>query len=221
MNFPDGLFPAVWSWAALVLCLPIVGWAVFTAPWRRLGDAKQLHGWLGTIVVLMLMWRINANVRPGLNLHFLGATTLTLMFGRQLAIVGLGIVLGAVTAIGAAGWSAYPLNALVLVALPPFLADAIRRLVERRLPCHMFVYIFAAGFFGAAVTIMLTGLAATSLLALADIYPVHLLFSDYYPYFALLGFAEAWMNGAAITLLVVYFPEWVGTFDDRRYLWKK
>jgi uncharacterized membrane protein len=168
----------------------------------------------------MVMWRLNANVRPGLNLHFLGATTLTLMFGRQLAIIGLAIVLAAVTAFGAAGWSAYPLNAVVWAALPPFLAFAIYRLVERLLPANMFVYIFASGFFGSAATIILTGLAATALLALAGIYPVPLLFSEYYPYYALLGFAEAWMNGEAITLLVVYFPHWMWTFDDKRYLRK-
>jgi uncharacterized membrane protein len=37
----------------------------------------------------------------------------------------------------------------------------------------------------------------------------------------LLAFAEAWLTGAAVTLMVVYYPHWVGTFDDRRYLWKK
>jgi uncharacterized membrane protein len=221
MNFPDGLFTAAWTWGAALPLAAIVAWSVATAPWRRLADSTQLHGWLGTLVVLMVMWRLNANVRPGLNLHFLGATTLTLMFGRQLAIVGLGIVLAAVTAVGAAGWTAYPLNALLLAALPPFLADAIRRLVERMLPPHLFVYIFVVAFFGAAVTIVLTGLAATLVLAIAGVYSAYLLFSDYYPYYALLGFAEAWMNGAAITLLVVYFPHWVGTFDDRRYLRKK
>ena len=57
----------------------------------------QLNVWLGTIVVLMLVWSMKAGVRPGLNLHLLGATVFTLMFGRQLAIIGLSIVLAAVT----------------------------------------------------------------------------------------------------------------------------
>jgi uncharacterized membrane protein len=41
------------------------------------------------------------------------------------------------------------------------------------------------------------------------------------PFYLLLGFSEAWLNGAAITLMVVYYPHWVGSFDDRRYLWQK
>ena len=39
--------------------------------------------------------------------------------------------------------------------------------------------------------------------------------------YVLLAFAEAWLTGALITLMVVYLPHWVGTFDDRRYLWNK
>jgi uncharacterized membrane protein len=221
MNFPDGLFPAPWYlWAVAPLALVLV-WALATAPWKRLADSTQLHGWLGAIVIIMVMWRINANVRPGLNLHLLGATAITLMYGRQLAIIALGLVLVAVTLNSGSGWHAYALNALVLTVLPVFLAYGILRLVERWLPANMFVYIFVACFFGAAAVVVLTGLAATLVMAAAGVYSVDLLFSDYFPYYILLGFAEAWMNGAAITLLVVYFPHWVGTFDDSRYLRKK
>ena len=221
MNFPNGLFPAGWMWGALVVLVPAFVWAVLTAPWRRLAEARQLHGWAGAIVVLMLMWSISAGVKPGLNLHILGATALTLMFGRQLAMIGLAVVLAAVTFNGGAGWQPYALNALVLAVLPVFLAYGILRLMERLLPAHMFVYIFVAAFFGAAVAVVLTGLAAMVLLYAAGVYPLAMLLSDYLPYYILLGFAEAWMNGAAITLLVVYFPHWVATFDDRRYLLNK
>ena len=220
MDFPDGLFPAPWCWAAFATLAPILGWAIATAPWRRVRDSTQLHGWLGTIVVVMLVWRMNAGIRPGLGLHLLGATTMTLMFGRRLAIVGLAIVMAAVTLSGGGGWHAYALNVLVLAVLPVILAHGIWRIVEHLLPRHLFVYIFVTAFFGAAVTVALTGLAAILLLAVADVYPMHLLLTDYFPSFVLMGFAEAWMNGAAITLLVVYFPLWVGTFVDHRYLLK-
>jgi uncharacterized membrane protein len=33
-----------------------------------------------------------------------------------------------------------------------------------------------------------------------------------------MAWAEAFLTGAAITLMVVYQPGWVATFDDRRYL---
>jgi uncharacterized membrane protein len=218
MNFPEGLFTSVWAFGAFMPLALVWLWCLRTAPWKRLADSGQLNVWLGTIVVLTLFWSMKAGVKPGLNLHLLGATAFTLMFGRQLAVLGLSVVMAAVTLNGAAGWEAYALNILVTAVFPCFAADLILRIVERYLPPNFFCYIFCAGFFGAAVAVVSTGLLSTLLLWLAGVYSADLLFSDYFPYFALLGFAEAWLNGAAITLMVVYYPHWVGSFDDRRYL---
>ena len=65
---------------------------------------------------------------------------------------------------------------------------------------------------------MLEGLLASLLLAGAGVYEFSMLRSEYLPYFLLLGFAEAWLSGALITLLVVFKPDWVLAFDDQRYL---
>jgi uncharacterized membrane protein len=221
MNFPEGLFGSEWAFGAFGPLVLVWLWCLRTASWRRLADSGQLNVWLGTVVALLLFWSMKAGVKPGLNLHLLGATAFTLMFGRQLAIVGLSAVIAAVTFNGAAGWDVYALNVLVTAVFPCIAADVLLRLVERYLPPNFFCYIFFAAFFGAAIAVVSTGLLATLLLWLAGIYPAELLFEEYFPYFALLGFAEAWLNGAVITLMVVYYPSWVGSFDDRRYLFRK
>lgn len=221
MNFPAGLFSDAWAFGAIVPLALVLLWSLRTAPWRRLADSGQMNVWLGAIVVLMLMWSMKAGVRPGLNLHLLGVTAVTLMFGRQLAIVALCAVLAAVSFNSDLGWQSYALNALVMAVFPSFVTHGILRLVERWLPANFFIYVFIGAFFGAAATTIATGMVSGGLLALAGVYPPGLLMDDYLPYFLLLGFAEAWLNGAAITLMVVYLPDWVGTFDDRRYLWKK
>jgi uncharacterized membrane protein len=222
VNFPDGLFSNVWAFGAILPYALILLWAVLRAPWRRLGDGGQLNVWLGTIVVLAVVWSLKAGVKPGLNLHLLGATAFTLMFGRHLALIGLSVVLAAVTLNaalnGVAAWQAFALNALALAVFPVLVAHAILRGVERFLPAHIFVYIFVAAFIGAAVTVAATGALTTGLLWLSGAYAAHVLLYEYLPFYALLGFSEAWFNGAAITLMVVYFPHWVGSFDDRRYL---
>jgi uncharacterized membrane protein len=147
------------------------------------------------------------------------------MFGRRLAIIGLSLVLAGVTLngelLGREGWLAYGLNALVLALFPVLMADAIRRGVLRWLPGNFFVYVFVTAFFGAAATVMATGLLASALMWLAAVYPAPTLLDDYLPYYFLLGFAEAWLNGALITVMVVYVPHWVGSFDDRHYLLHK
>ena len=221
MNFHAGLFSDGWAYGAFVPLLAIWLWCLRTAPWRRILDPVQLNGWLGTIVVLMLVWRMQAGAQPGLNLHLLGATAFTLMFGRQLAIVGFSVVMAAVTFNGGAGWEPYALNVMLMAVFPCVFADVLLRIVERYLPANFFVYIFFAAFFGAAIAVVSTGLLSSVLLWLAGIYPGDMIFSDYFPSYILLGFAEAWLNGAAITLMVVYYPHWVGSFDDRRYLAKK
>lgn len=221
MNFPGGLFGDAWAFGAFAPLLAVWFWCLRTAPWRRLADSGQLNVWLGTVVVLMLFWSMKAGVKPGLNLHLLGATAFTLMFGRQLAIVGLSAVMAAITVNGGAGWESYALNVLVTAVFPCVAADALLRIVERYLPPNFFCYIFCAAFFGAAIAMVSTGLLATLLLWVAGVYTADMLVSDYLPYVALLGFAEAWLNGAAITLMVVYYPRWVGSFDDRRYLFKR
>ena len=225
MNFPDALFPQAWALGAFLPLLATWLWCLRTAPWTRLADSVQLNVWLGTIVLLVLVWSMKAGVKPGLNLHFLGATMFALMFGRQLAIIGFSLVLAGVTLNGQLqghdGWLAYGLNALVLAVFPVLLADGIRRAVERFLPENVFVYVFVAAFFGAALTVLATGLLACALLWSAAVYPASTLLDDYLPYYLLLGFAETWLNGALITLMVVYVPHWVGSFDDRRYLLNK
>ena len=37
----------------------------------------------------------------------------------------------------------------------------------------------------------------------------------------LLAFPEALLNGMAVTLLVVYQPQWLFDYSDREYLWRK
>lgn len=225
MNFPDALFSDAWVFGAVPLLLLVWIGCLRFAPWRRLSDAAQSNIWLGAIVLLSLLWSMKAGVKPGLNLHLLGATTLTLMFGRELAIAGFSLVLAAVTfnqsLTGIDAWQAYPLNALVLAVFPVVVADTVRRLVERWLPENFFVYVFITAFFGAGLTAVSTGLLATLLLWVADVYPADMLFEDYFPYFLLLGFSEAWLNGAVVTMMVVYAPHWVTSFDDRRYLLNK
>jgi uncharacterized membrane protein len=221
VNFPAGLFPVEWSLAAFLPLAFVAAWCLRAARWRCLAEGNQSGVWAGSIVVLSLAWSLKAGVLPGLNLHVLGATAFTLMFGAALAIPGLLLVLAVVTLNGGAGWDAFALNGLVMAAIPGLLAQSILRAVERWLPPNYFVYLFAAAFFGAGAVVVATGLAACLLLWAAGVYPADRLFSDYFPSYILLAFAEAWLNGAAMALLVVFRPSWVSSFDDRRYFFRR
>lgn len=203
---------------AWLIWLPLFARSIWRAPWRRLLDSEQMNVWLGMIVLLTLLWSLKAGVKPGLNLHLLGATVFTLCFGPYLAFIGLCLVLAGVTLNGAAGIAAYASNALLLAATGVFLAEGIQRLVSRLLPAHFFIFIFVNSFFGAALVVLGVGMVITLVLSIAGAYSWDYLITEYFPYFMLLGFAEAWLSGMLMTLFVVYRPAWVSAFDDSRYL---
>lgn len=221
MNFAPDLFSAGWHIFACLCGLGVGAWVIRTAPWRRMLDGHQLNALAGAAVILTLLWSLNAGVYPGLNLHILGAMATTLIFGPQLALVVLALALSGVTLNGSVEWTAVPINFLAMGIVPVALGSLYFRLVERWLPKHFFVYIFVNAFIGAMVIVLIQGLIASLMLFSAGAYSADKLLSEYLPFFLLLGFAEAWLSGMALTLMVIYRPEWVASFDDRLYLMNK
>lgn len=218
MNFTDNLLGEGWYWVAWVIWGPLFARSVLRAPWRRLGDSEQLNLWLGMVVLLTLVWSLKAGVKPGLALHLLGATVFTLSFGPALAFIGLSVVTAAITLNGAAGVFAFAANALLLAGCGVLFSHLQYRLLDALLPPNLFVYIFVNGFLGAALAVLGVGAVATGLLAFAGAYEWDYLVGEYFPYYLLLAFAEAWLSGMLMTLFVIYRPQWVVTFDDSRYL---
>lgn len=221
MNFPDLLLPGFLLWTGNALALFALLAALQRAPWDTLKRPDLLNVWLGAAVALMLVWSIKTGIKPGLNFHLLGSTLLTLMFGPWLALVMLAVVLVAVTLAGAAGWASLGVNFLLMAALPVVLSHVLYRITDARLPNHFFIYIFVNAFLGAGLAMAACGLAATLLLTGAGIYSSDYLSSQYLPYFILMAWSEAMLTGMVMTLMVVYRPDWVATFDDARYIRRK
>lgn len=219
MNLPYHLFSPGWHVAAAVLCVLAFVFAAVGVRWRELvHSGARRNALLGFAVIMMLLWSLRAGVLPGLNLHLLGAMAACLMFGPCLALFAIALALTGVTLNGAVEWAAWPINLVVMGLIPVLCAQGLRAIVDRWLPSHFFVYVFVLCFAGSALVVMLCGLAASVLLWAAGAYPWWQLAEQYLPYFLLLGFSEAWISGAVLTMMLVYRPEWVHTFNDRRYL---
>lgn len=221
MNFPDGLLPTGWLLPAHGLYAVTLLVALFVAPWRRLYESQLLSVLPGICVGVMIAWTIKAGVAPGLNFHLLGATLLTLMFGWQLAIVGMSVVLLGVTLDGMSGWQTFSVNVLIMGVLPVLVSQLVLVYGKRLLPKHFFIYVFVNAFFGAALAMAVTGATSTALLALGHTYSWNHLFTQYLPFFLLMIFPEAILTGSLIAMFVVYRPHWVGTFSDEQYLRNK
>lgn len=217
MNIVSDFIPqslAIGLWLGLGLGIL---WHVRNCPWHMLGERDNLNVFLGATVSVLGLWLIRTGIKPGLNFHLVGATALTLMFRPSYALLALALVTGAIT-LWDGEYKAYPANLLIMGVVPVLVSWSIYRLVDRRLPNHMFVYIFLNAFFGAAVAVFAVGLASTALSAAIGAYTLDYLLREYLPYYLLMAWSEAFATGMIITLLVVYRPQWVATFDDRRYL---
>jgi uncharacterized membrane protein len=217
MNFTVAAFPAWWHW----LCAGAVAAAgidvALRAPWHRLRDAAHLNPFLGTVVALIVLWNIRTGLRDGLDFHLLGASACALAFGPQLGMAAIALVTIGAAAAGSLEWGSVPVNLLVMGVWPVLVTTAVLRALERWLPGHFFVYVFGAAFFGAALAMVSTGVVASTLLAISG-ERIDDLLSGYLPWYLLMAWAEAFTTGAALTLMVVYRPDWVATFDDARYL---
>ncbi len=218
MNYPYGLLPDAWLWTALVLFSLIFLYTLLTCPWRQIQANNIMHAYLGSCVILLVLWSVRSNVIPGLEYHYLGATLLTLMFGWRLAFIALSIVLAGMVIHGSSDWQSYPLNALLMGLIPSVLSYSLFRLVDRHLPNHFFIYIFINAFFGAALALTTTLLLAMLITLAGGVYNWQALSGDYLPFVPLMIFPEGFITGLLITVMVVMRPEWVHTFDDHRYL---
>lgn len=220
MNIVSHLIPTTWIvilWAALALGGLLLA---RRCAWQMLADRDNLNVFLGATVVVLGLWLIKTGIKPGLHFHLLGATALTLMFRPGFALLALALVTLAVTLLSGE-YNALPANLLIMGAVPVAVSWAIFRLADRRFVNHLFVYIFVNAFFGAALAIAAVGLASTAFAAATGAYPLAYLLDEYLPYYLLMAWAEAFATGMLVTVMVVYKPQWVATFDDRRYLWNK
>jgi uncharacterized membrane protein len=211
-------FPIGWIVTGWAVALPIAALAMRRAPWSRFGESEQVHVWYGAIFCVSVLWNMQATVGEGFRFHLLGIAALTLLAGPALALVGGAVVVGLQIAVRGGLWGNAGLAFVTMVALPAATAWLVLRVAERRLPPNLFVYVFAAAFFGAGLSLGVAGIAGAVALTLGGGRAAELVFGEYVPYLIYLAFGEATVSGMVLTLAVVYRPRWVATFDDARYI---
>lgn len=218
MGLTDDLLP---TWQFLLTgLLFLVGLALSyrQADWRRLRlDQTLQHSFFGAAVALGFLWQLRAGVLPGLSVHILAITTVTLMLGWALAVYAGLIALTISVLAGAETVAAFPATALVTVMLPAGLSHAVMLWERRRGFRNFFAYILVCGFFGAGLAVAVAGCVMVGLLWLSGAYTGYQLIHDYLRYLPLIIFPEAFINGALIASLMVSYPQRLLTLDQRRY----
>jgi len=185
---------------------------------RLLANRHQQHLIFGSAATLFTLWMFRAGIYDGLDVHFIGLSTITLLLGFRHALLAGTLALLGATAAGYGQWQDMGVNGLVGVVLPISITYLVYVVSFHRLPRHVFVYIFICAFFPGALSIAMKSLAMAGFYYIDGIYPWDVLFDNYVLLTPLLLFPEALLNGMAITLLVIYQPTWVYTFHDKFYI---
>lgn len=228
IGFIHSLFNGIdWAFSVgdYVLSIILILWLWALWPKAELAkliknSAQQTHILIVT-VGLTGLWLLNASVTPGIHVHFLGIVVLLLMFGWRMAslIALLPTLFFAVFVFKQP--SEFAIYGLLGVCLPIFCCFLIYSQMFKYLPHHLFIYIFCGAFLNGFLSIMFHILAWSIWLTATTDYSWEFLSDNYLVLIPLLGFPEALLNGMAITLLVVYRPDWLYDYSDRTYLWKK
>jgi uncharacterized membrane protein len=188
--------------------------ALATRPWRLLPPQGPPWPWIATWAVLPLLWSADLLARSPVAQPLSGASLLVLMSGWPLAMPALAAAALVATLLGPLD-AALALHRLVWLGIVPgTLALALGAAVRRWLPHHLFVYIFARGFFGTLLATAAAGALALWLTgARAGLSETDLLLGRW-----LAAWGEAIVTGMLVSIFVAYRPQWLATYSDALYL---
>jgi uncharacterized membrane protein len=171
---------------------------------------------LGAIAVLIgLGWTFRSTLVGGPPLHWLVAPLAMFVLGPRWAAVAVVGGAGFAAAVDAVPWAEVPVGIVLDGWLPIAVAWGWLRLVERRLPAHLFVYLFVAVFGGTLLATLAGGAAERLLYELGSTRGAA---PQWWIALLILADGEAVTTGFVITGLAIFRPEWLQTFDVDRYL---
>ncbi len=199
-----------------LLALAVLGWAAWHAPWHAWfsGRADRQHVFIAGVLLAAVVWSMRIPVGPAASLHFLLATTLTLMHGGPLALMGLAAADLGAAALRGGNW---PMLFLCGAVVPVLFVELWHRFVAHVLPRNYWIFFFVTAFAGSGLAFVLSGIASAAL-GLSGSDPTGGIATTDFPIALLLmGFGEATLNGFLLAGMILFHPEWVMSIDERTY----
>lgn len=181
------------------------------------GHAERLHLLAGSAVALAVLWSVHARIDPGVAVHVLGTPAVVLVLGWRLGMFAAALASTALLFLGRVDPALVPAGWLLSAALPGAVVGAVAWAARFRLPRNPFIFIFVCAFFGAALAVLATWLGGAALLAASGQPSPSGGEGSLVAFLPLVLFPEAFINGAIVSMLIVYRPDWVRLYDERFY----
>ncbi|QEP44001.1 hypothetical protein D5085_13265 [Ectothiorhodospiraceae bacterium BW-2] len=221
MNLDANLFSMAVAIGGYLLYGAVLLASLFTAPWHKVRSLENLNILLLSTALLSVVWQLKIGLHPSLGFHLLGATLFTLMFGWQFALMALTLILLVTFGVSDMLWPALGWSGLISVIIPILFSYTLLKVAQSHLPHNFFIYVLLNGFLCGGLSLLLAVGSTASLLLLTESYSWEFLSTKYLPFLPMMMLVEGFFSGMLITSLVIFRPEWVSTFDDRRYLYGK
>ncbi|TQV85105.1 hypothetical protein FKG94_02625 [Exilibacterium tricleocarpae] len=206
-------------WTALATNGLFLAAALRYAPWHAvLRVAVRQHALLGATLALGVFWHLQVAVGEVIAIHPLAITTLTIVFGWSLAVVAGTLACGIFQLLGDGLWYAWPVDSLLSVILPASATWLVLLIIERITWKNLFTYMLGAGFAGAMLSVLACGAGALALFWLTGAQPLLAVTREHFYLYGLLMFPEGFINGAMVSVITVFWPQMVKTYDDDTYL---
>lgn len=185
---------------------------------HQFSQSKVQHLVFGSAAAVSVLWWFRTGIYPGLDIHFLWMTALTLTLGFRWALFSSLLALGITALTGTINWQNIGIIGLIGCVLPACISYLMYMMAYHKLPRHFVVYIFLCSFFTGAMSLALKMFVFSIYYNEMGLYDWQTLVDNYLVLIPLLLFPEALLNGMTMTLGVVYRPEWIATFYDNQYL---
>ncbi len=218
MNLPAQLFTTDLLWLANLVFGGMLLRALRGADWRGLlANAARINALVGLLLGAFVFWQMNAGIKPGFNHHILGVTLFMLMFGWQVALLSLTLVMVASWLRADIALVTVGLNGLLMLVIPLLFSHVVLRYSQLRLPKNLFLFVLGNGFLCSAFAILLTVLSASLVMSTLTAYSWSKVASDYLAYSPIIALTEAFTTGMLITAFTVFKPEAVFNYNEDAY----
>lgn len=200
------------------MALAIIGLAVKHLPTAELSSSRQLQHRVGfALFAMVLLWTLEASLNREVSFHFFLASTLHLVFGWHLAMLIIATTLALLTLFNLHSIWGYGLNLLISGFVPVLVTFCVWRWTERTQKLNPFVFILLIAFGGGVLSVLVSMLVVSLMLLTVTSLSLESIVSDYWAFIPLLALPEGVINGMLIAGLIVFRPEWVRLYDEKKY----
>ncbi|HID36587.1 MAG TPA: hypothetical protein EYP39_04315 [Ghiorsea sp.] len=218
MHIPAGFYPDFLLILGNMIAIPVVLlaiWRTETRFWSGWSEGLQITA---IFVALTGLYMLQADLKPGMAVHWLGVMLTVMMVGPWTAIVVLSAIhVFLLVALGIGDVSTLGFNISTSVLLPVVIASSIHLLFYCKFPRIVPVYFAKVGV-GDLLCMWAVDAVLTLCLLTWSGYPSFHIYQDFTLVLALMGGMEAVISTWIIAGLVCYFPIWLVTFNDEEYI---